>query len=583
MNRLSFYGQPKFQENPEIVFDASHNQFWSVWDTGVVGYSQLAVLLREAGYRVSENQLPLASILPNLTESAVLVLGAPQYATYSKEEVGAVVAFVKKGGGLLLLGEHEDFFSINTEQNKLGQQFGMRFKSDLINDPLHSIAEIPQWLKVGSEPFGLNDIGLFAAASMELDEQAEVLAVASADASLEPEKDDTIEKALSYVDTLTGDSEGQEKESFVVAARAEFGLGRVITVSDSEFLWNWNDGVGLNYGENVDFSLKVFSWLSDRVVQAPPVRTNFNLLTGDKFNILMDVDGQHEIYTNVTGGKISPTFQDASGGTISWSVELDRDGKVEFYNKGWSHTVYVLKPNNASRDQGKAVFVDSHQSRQVDDSISGLFLLAKTLRDEGYEVVSTTEPIVSDDTKLFIITNPLERFSVREIENLSQAKKILLLGESSTSILSTSLFGSLLRYQGYSHLPKPINFLASEFDVEFSSMMILGDSGSLTAQLNHKLDTTKGSVDLFRASTVSSTHPIGQISVGKATWGEASAFNMRGGGEDNKFESQFDTTLTSAIVWDKKAFAVGDVDPLSNAHIKNNLALVDLISEWIEN
>jgi len=61
----------------------------------------------------------------------VLVIKTPT-ARYATEEVEAVVRFVQRGGGLLLIGDHTDFDKSTSYLNDIARQFGFKFRKDLL-------------------------------------------------------------------------------------------------------------------------------------------------------------------------------------------------------------------------------------------------------------------------------------------------------------------------------------------------------------------------------------------------------------------------------------------------------------------
>jgi hypothetical protein len=63
----------------------------------------------------------------------VLVVKVPTL-RYTPEEVAAIERFVKKGGGLLLIGEHTNVFDTGTHVNDIAQRFGFRFQYDCLFD-----------------------------------------------------------------------------------------------------------------------------------------------------------------------------------------------------------------------------------------------------------------------------------------------------------------------------------------------------------------------------------------------------------------------------------------------------------------
>jgi len=63
----------------------------------------------------------------------VLVVKVPT-SRYAPEEVAALEGFVKRGGGLLLIGEHTNVFNTGTHINDVAQRFGFRFRYDCLFD-----------------------------------------------------------------------------------------------------------------------------------------------------------------------------------------------------------------------------------------------------------------------------------------------------------------------------------------------------------------------------------------------------------------------------------------------------------------
>jgi len=64
-----------------------------------------------------------------LKDYDVLILKCPTL-PYQPKEVEDILDFVKKGGGLLLIGDHTDLLGMNTYLNQIGNQVGLRFGSD---------------------------------------------------------------------------------------------------------------------------------------------------------------------------------------------------------------------------------------------------------------------------------------------------------------------------------------------------------------------------------------------------------------------------------------------------------------------
>lgn len=61
----------------------------------------------------------------------VLVIKTPT-SRYSTSEVSAVVRFVRRGGSLLMIGDHTNVFNMNTYLNDVSRHFGFTFRNDLL-------------------------------------------------------------------------------------------------------------------------------------------------------------------------------------------------------------------------------------------------------------------------------------------------------------------------------------------------------------------------------------------------------------------------------------------------------------------
>jgi hypothetical protein len=66
-----------------------------------------------------------------LRDCDVLVIKTPT-SRYSREEVAAVVDFVRSGGGLLMIGDHTNVFNMGTYLNDVARNFGFTFRHDLL-------------------------------------------------------------------------------------------------------------------------------------------------------------------------------------------------------------------------------------------------------------------------------------------------------------------------------------------------------------------------------------------------------------------------------------------------------------------
>ncbi len=118
-----------------VLFDSAHNEMEDInSEDPWLGYSKLAEKLRAEGYAVDENAGQIT--LKTLRDCDVLVLNAPNR-RFLMSEVAAIVTFVLRGGGLLLMGEWQmsQHQGVAKTLNPLAAQFGVQFREDAVCDP----------------------------------------------------------------------------------------------------------------------------------------------------------------------------------------------------------------------------------------------------------------------------------------------------------------------------------------------------------------------------------------------------------------------------------------------------------------
>jgi hypothetical protein len=148
-----------------VLFDESHSQAWTIRPEVAAemqpshpadaSYAQAAAALRARDFEVVAN--PDRALDAELLASAdVLVLAHPSDRRYERtvsersprlapEELDAVEAWVRAGGGLLVLGEEEqDKYGNNL--NELLARFGLAVEHDAVQDYGHHHGTAPSWV-----------------------------------------------------------------------------------------------------------------------------------------------------------------------------------------------------------------------------------------------------------------------------------------------------------------------------------------------------------------------------------------------------------------------------------------------------
>jgi hypothetical protein len=148
-----------------VLFDESHSQAWTIrpevaaemqpWHPADASYVQAAEALRRRAFTVRANpDRALDAAL--LAEADVLVLAHPSDRRYertvsdrpprlSAAELDAVEAWVRAGGGLLVLGETEHEKYANGLNDLLGR-FGLAIEHDFVQDYGHHLGTTPSWV-----------------------------------------------------------------------------------------------------------------------------------------------------------------------------------------------------------------------------------------------------------------------------------------------------------------------------------------------------------------------------------------------------------------------------------------------------
>ncbi|MBN1532668.1 MAG: DUF4350 domain-containing protein, partial [Spirochaetes bacterium] len=236
----------------EVLYDESHGNVWGIHDTGFYGYSEFARLLREHGIAVSPLTITLDKALKRrvgYSTGKLLVLNVAKFQHYGQEELAAVENFVRTGGALLCIGEHENIYGSSDFQNQVLHRFAMEFKNDYVGDVIPheklergDLEDLNQ--RAVSPILGLRDVRHLLSAPVS-----------------------PRDVAPSYTELLYGYREGKK---IAIAAGRTCGRGRVAAVGDSELFWNGDGRIGIGAGDNRRFLLRLYQWLLDGRLE--PVR-----------------------------------------------------------------------------------------------------------------------------------------------------------------------------------------------------------------------------------------------------------------------------------------------------------------------
>lgn len=225
----------------QVMIDIHHSVEGANPDVNMVAITKI---LADFTFEIKDE--PLTADL--LQGYDVVMLYQP-YGNLDDAEIDALVEFVRKGGGLIICGEHDVGWndSSRSTYNKLGKAFGIIFTSNAIDDPtdkmgcyctpiIHNMAEHPLTEEV-------TQIVLYKPCALRI--SGDAVAVARGD-------DDT--KTIG-VELITG-------EDIVVVAVAEYERGKVVVVGSHTVF----DDSFINQPDNQTFAINVFNWVSEQAV-----------------------------------------------------------------------------------------------------------------------------------------------------------------------------------------------------------------------------------------------------------------------------------------------------------------------------
>ena len=220
-----------------ILVDESHRQAWSTRpevaacmspaNPADASYAQAALTLVEAGFEVNAHvDGPITSdlldgidvlVLPHCSDDAWEATVGHGSPVYDAAEIEAIDAFVRRGGGLVILAE--------TEQDKYGnnlaavaESFGVGVINATVQDPTHRFNDVSTWILV--EPHAVHGCDVFAGVGAACFYRAGALRV-----------DATPSEAFVFATSSATASPAHAPVLVGVSA----GAGRVVVAADSDF------------------------------------------------------------------------------------------------------------------------------------------------------------------------------------------------------------------------------------------------------------------------------------------------------------------------------------------------------------
>jgi hypothetical protein len=215
-------------KNTEIIFHEFPGTPWLLRDTGFCGYSKLFLHLTEFNYSVSTNYNNLSALINLISNKSIIILPPFKYFQYYPYEIIAIKKWIKAGGKILILAEHEDVYKCSSLQhNHLICQ-----NKIFISNPI-LLKDNSPWFIL---PFNDKKFAEFYAVSSINSTHSKGTSIFLSD----PDNNDTI-----------------------LACGVSFGKGKIAILCDSENIFNGSKNFGINRLNNLDLFIKIIKWLKN--------------------------------------------------------------------------------------------------------------------------------------------------------------------------------------------------------------------------------------------------------------------------------------------------------------------------------
>lgn len=291
-----------------VVIDQSYGQVCSPYDASFAGMSEFALMLKAHGAAVYVNREPLDCFVEKTApEGTVLILGPGLFKVYAQSDLDALQTFVKQGGGLLVVAEHDNIYCSTDQQNDLLRHFGIEVQDGKAFSASEDRWE-KIWVRAGASRFGVGDIRMYMVPPIVYTAPVQVLV------------------------TL---NEPADPARSVAGVTVESGKGRLLCLADYEQVWNMDGQVGFYEGDNAVFMLRCVEYLAGHALASVPRENRvMRADNGDEApSLLLDLRG------SVAGMDTSP------GGLSEFAAYVQKEGInviVRQSGEGWEGDVVML-------------------------------------------------------------------------------------------------------------------------------------------------------------------------------------------------------------------------------------------------
>jgi len=557
--------QPLVKALDMVMFDGSREQFWSPYDVGFFGYSELGVLLREEGFLVSEVNLPVTFSLQVEPRGSVFVMGPAAGQKYTAKEIKAVRDYVDNGGGLLILTEGGEGGGSNF-QNAIASEFGMIFTNGSIVDTTRSAAGTGgQWILARSTRFGVDSVSVPIAVPMMLTGSAFPI--------------------LGAYDTA-------RPTRAVIGAAVEHGRGRVACIGDSQFLMNGGQArIGIDCARNREFARALFNWLAGRE-KAPSCRIvpEYTVMTGRTVKVRIHVDGTTDLEARIDGGSIAPEEVQGATGDLTFTAQLERDGAIEFVGSDGSRKT-ILTLLSPTGGIGARLILDVRgYGPDVCDPVNGLTRFAALMRDKGFWVWAIEDGIVNVDLAYGVmVINPVRSEDHVYSGNIKRETiKWVYINEPYTTVSVHNAVGKWFRDQGFSDREVPVHALTGQYEMRFLPYVVFEPDLATTLGRHHtfpELVFGNEKPHSFRCAPVEAVGGTPKVLASRSAWGLEGGLGLRPdltGIAPGNYDLST-RPIVAAVSLSGTAIAIGDLQLLSTQNIfrRGNWTVALELADWM--
>jgi len=517
LTAASCYYDPGEKKGGRILIDESHSEWESTlrpmdkeWygQLSTYNYYNLAEWLNYY-YHVDRNTNHTldASLLENYD---ILVIKCPT-TSFSKEEVEAIVDFVRNGGGLYLIGDHTNVFGMNFFLNQISEKFGIRFKYDATYDLRTGGTSIYEPPKLATHPIvqNIQKFHFLTSCTLEAPINSENVIIGY---GLLAEPGTYSTQYFFREMRLTLDT---EQGLFLQAVAVKYGKGRVVAFTDSTCFSNFcmfMDGY-------TEFNLGVMEYLN---------RTNVYDFVNSIFLIIGIISLALSLYLNKPLSGLKKILSLLIVGSLAFSVSASSFHLINKANYPLpsphtdyiricfdsKHSDYVILPPPAS------FLVDSKKL------FNTFFVWTQRMGYIPY-IEEKIDKNSLEKADAVVIINPVRSFAKEEIRALSDyvknGGKLLvmdsILNEHSTANDLLQHFGMWITVESKYVSTKPKSNAIANVTVNLSISIpylnIVGGNVIVLDKENHTilstLDVGKGMVAVFVDSHTFSNAVMGSV------------------------------------------------------------------------